>query len=221
MNLLITYNTQARQNIFKLFFLLNLLIVFLLLSSNAIAAFNCNNTQQCGLKGESTYPNIVLGTVVDVADAKETADIYQWARQHGYWKELPEDISTFVKKVQIFSVEVPMAQKLEQITLLMGREDFERSIIKIGDFIRYTPRDSSFFAEGYSTPEKDAYWKLYGCIAVLCSAEDIQCPFNYQSGIFRHADGISLDFNSQDILENKTMIDPQTYLPITPLSNKK
>ena len=220
-NLLINCNTQINQYIINPFSSLSVLIFFLLFSSNTIASFSCNITQQCGLKGESTYPNIVLGAVVDVADAKETADIYQWARQHGYWKELPEDVSTFVKKVQILSVEVPVAQKLEQITLLMGREDFERSIIETGDYIRYTPRDATFFAEGYSSPEKDAYWKLYGCIAVLCSAEDTQCPFTYQSGIFRHADGISLGFDSEDISENKTIIDPQTYLPINPPSKNK
>ncbi|NOQ78114.1 MAG: hypothetical protein GQ546_01800 [Gammaproteobacteria bacterium] len=200
-----------------------IVILLLMLPIFAVASdyYRCNETKQCGLQGDNTYRNIVLGPVVNVADAKQTAKIYQWARREGYWKELPDDVDTFIKKVQILSVKVPVGRKLEQISLLMGREDFDRSIIKPGDYIRYTPRDSSFFSEGYSSPEKDAYWKLYGCIAVLCSAEDTPCPLTYQSGIYRHADGLSLDFDNDGATEKKSGIDPQTYLPIKLPSSKK
>lgn len=198
-------------------------ILFLILSFPAVCSnyYICDDTKQCGLQGDNTYRNIVLGPVVDVANAKQTEKVFKWARSQGYWKELPNDVDTFIKKVQIISVEVPVGRKLEQVSLLMGRKDFERSIIKPGDYIRYTPRDPSFFSEGYTSPEKDAYWKLYGCIAVLCSAEDTQCPLTYQSGIYRHADGISLDLDTGEESKNNTGIDPQTYLPIKLPSNKK
>jgi hypothetical protein len=198
------------------------LIALMMASFSAVSAnyYLCNDTKHCGLQGDNTYRNIVLGPVVDVADAKQSAKIFQWARSQGYWRELPNDVDTFIKKVQILSVEVPVGRTLEQISLLMGREDFERSIVEPGDYIRYTPRDSSFFSEGYTRPEKDAYWKLYGCIAVLCSVEDTQCPSTYQSGIYRHADGISLGLASEDISATKSGIDPQTYLPIKVPSKK-
>ncbi|MCN4145058.1 MAG: hypothetical protein LC437_08580 [Thiohalomonas sp.] len=134
------------------------LIALIMPSFSAMSAnyYLCNDTKHCGLQSNNTYRNIVLGPVVDVADAKQSAKIFQWARSQGYWRELPNDVDIFIKKVQILSVEVPVGRKLEQISLLMAHEDFERSIVEPGDYIPYTPRDSSFFSKGYTRPEKDA-----------------------------------------------------------------
>ena len=149
-----------------------------------------------------------------IANADETRTIYRWARSHGYWQSLPEDEKQFAEKIQILSIEIPEERKLTHISVLMGREEFERGELKVGDYIRYTPRDSSFFSEGYSSPEKDAYWSLYGCVAVLCSAEDIQCPAQYASGIYRHKDGVAVNRNGKPIVDKTRAIDLQSYLPL-------
>ena len=215
MNRFKSSTNQESIDVMRICLFFSIIFISLIFSSSVIASsYNCNELQQCGLKGKNTYPNVVLGAVIDIADNKETAEIYQWARQNGYWQALADDQALFIKKVQLLSIEIPVEQRLETITLLMGREDYERSMVEQGDYIRYTPRDSTFFAEGYSSPEKDAYWKLYGCVAILCRAEDIECSGGYQSGVYSHADGLSLTLDSEEVLPAGSRIDPQTYLPI-------
>ena len=63
------------------------LFISLLLISTTVSGtgFTCDEVSRCGLQGDNSYPNIVLGTVAAIANADETRTIYRWARSHGYW----------------------------------------------------------------------------------------------------------------------------------------
>jgi len=189
------------------------------------SGFGCNTEERCGLPDDGPYPHLVLGTVAAVADAAEAEEIYHWARAQGYWSSLPEDPAAFVKAIQILSLELPSAGGTERMTFLMGRVHFDAIRIAPGDYVRYIPRES--YPSGQETPmskktgEPDAYRQLYGCIALLCRAEDLLCPARYRSGVYRPTDGAPLDPQTGTVLTQGTHVDPVTYLPVAAPPHKK
>lgn len=174
--------------------------------------FDCTHPR-CGLPGDGPYHDIVVGRIAHEATDKQAAAIFRWARAHGYWKGLPADVKGFQKTVQIMAVEIQGPQGPKDLTLLMGRPDFEAVGIAVGDTVRFRPHPST--AGSPETQASDPYWQLFGCIAVLCRAEDRACARRYVPGIYRHADGVALDADSGAPIHGGIRIDTGTYLPLT------
>lgn len=203
------------NNLFKNVFA-KVLFVLLTLGSSAASAdsFDCDENH-CNLFARGTYPNLVVGEVAAVASDKEAIKVFRWAKSHGHWPTLPDDESAFVKLVQVMSIAVPNDGETTELTLLMSREEFETSEIYPGDFARYT---SHLFDEPMSATfeSKTArlYWDLFGCIAVLCRADDKDCPNRYAPGVYRVKDGIGLDPETGKPLTPVRKVDPETYFPL-------
>jgi len=175
--------------------------------------YDCSETARCGLPGDGANPKLVLGRVLDVADETEAMTIFHWARDHGYWSGLPDDAPAFAKAIQVMSVEVPAGSELNPVTLLMGRKEFNTIGIASGDFVRHAPHPLAEVAlPGYPNDPKDPYWAIFGCIAVLCRADDVDCPQKYQAGIYDQQ-GLPIDPGSGQPLTARPAIDPITYLP--------
>ncbi|UTW11524.1 hypothetical protein [Marinobacterium rhizophilum] len=179
--------------------------------------FDCASFR-CGLQGDGSYPHLVVGTVRRIADETNSKAVYDWARKNEYWALLPDDQARFTQSIQMVSVEIPSQSGVEEITLLMGREDFDAIKIQAGDLVRYRPHESSYGAAKnqptYSQGTSRPYWDLFGCIAVLCRAEDEKCPQRYSSGIYRLSDGVALNHHGQVVSDAARRIDIITYLPV-------
>ena len=180
------------------------------------APFDCSS-DACGLPGDGPFSNLVVGTVKRVANDADARTVFHWARKHGYWAALAEDAQRFPHTIQMMSVEVPGARGPREITLLMGRGHYDAIRIVAGDLVRYTPRRPGNAAPDSKDPGADAYRKLFGCIAVLCRAEDRSCPARYTAGVYRLGDGVQLGADLGTPLAGGVQVDTGTYLPIRPI----
>ena len=202
---------SARAN--ALWRVFSLLLAILSPSWAFSSPFDCIN-QQCGLPVTEAYPHLVLGTVTSVATDSEVGQVYEWARENGYWSEIPDDRERFIRTMRLVSVTIPGPDGPEDWTLIMGREHFSAIHIAPGDFVRYTPHQTQLAAGQFDDPAEAAYWNLYGCIAVLCRAEDAACPARYRPGVFNRDNGVQLDLHSGAPLIGGTRIETGTYLPL-------
>ncbi len=197
--------------------LLQLLCGCFLLSTVSVASesvpFDCTNND-CDLLGDGPFEQLVVGSVVKVATNAEAEAVFHWAREHGYWAALPDDAARFAKTIQMMSIKVGTKEKQKIVTLLMGREHYDAVKIAAGDFIRYTPHDTSGSAPKFEDPADTAYWNLFGCIAVLCRADDTSCPSRYVSGAFSRANGKQLDLDKMTPIADGILIDTGTYMPL-------
>jgi hypothetical protein len=176
-------------------------------------SFDCDRNQ-CGLQGDGTYPNLVLGTVRKVADETEANAVYHWAKHYGYWAELPDDQKQFTRLIKMLSVEIPGRYGVEEVTLLMGREHYDSIEIRVGDLVRYRPHETDASRPASADEAARPFWNLFGCIAVLCRGDDSQCPDRYSTGIYRVTDGIALNQNGDAPAQGVKRIDPVTYFPL-------
>lgn len=188
-----------------------LLACFISIAAYA-ASFDCG-TDACGLPGDGSFPNIVVGTVKRVADDTEAQVVFHWARAHGYWATLPKDPPRFVRTIQMMLIEIPGARNPRDITLLMGREHYDAIKIAAGDLVRYIPHESGRSAPKFEERGANAYWELFGCIAVLCRAEDKACPARYAPGVYRLNDGVQLGLDLRTPVAGGVWVDPGTYMP--------
>jgi hypothetical protein len=177
------------------------------------APFDCS-AEACGLPGDGPFPDLVVGTVKRVADDTEAQTVFGWARAHGYWATLPEDPQRFAFTIQPMSIEIPGAEGPRDITLLMGREHYDAIKIAAGDLVRYIPHETGRSAPGFDDRGANAYWELFGCIAVLCRAEDMACPARYAPGVYRVNDGVPLGADLQTPVAGGVRVDPGTYMPM-------
>lgn len=186
-------------------------------SAGAAEAPLCDERPACGLLGgpsDQAYQGVILGKVVNVLDEKTEAGIFDWARRHGYWSQLPEDPAAFTRGVQMLSVEIPVGDHIQPVTLLMGRKDFMAAGIEAGDFIRYRPHPTDQVGlPGYPLDPKDPYWAVFGCMAVLCTKDDIACPSGYVPGVYDQA-GRPRDLETGQPDLTRGPIDPMTYRPV-------
>lgn len=190
------------------------LILFSFIPQLHAAPFDCSN-DQCGLHSKSSYPHVVVGTVKAVATDTQASTAYRWARHQGYWSTVPDDEIRFVQFVQLMSIEIPSVSAPENITLLMGRDEYEASPILPGDLVRYTPHRLSEPASPiYDDTTARTYWDLFGCIAVLCRADDTHCPGRYVEGVYRVTDGVRLSSRTGKPIPSAVRIDTGTYLPL-------
>ncbi|NVK41087.1 MAG: hypothetical protein HWE39_07570 [Oceanospirillaceae bacterium] len=178
------------------------------------ASFDCSR-EQCGLHSKDSYPHFVVGTVKAVASNAQAGSVFRWARQRGYWSTVPDDETRFVHFVQLMSVEIPGETAPVNFTLLMGRDEYEASPIQPGDLVRYTPHQLNEPASPiYDDVTARDYWNLFGCIAVLCRADDQHCPGRYVEGVYRVSDGIRLSARTGEPFSSDIRIDTDTYLPL-------
>ena len=177
------------------------------------ASFDCG-TDACGLPGDGPFPNIVVGTVKRVAGDAEAQAVFDWARAHGYWATLPVDAQRFARTIQMMSIEIPGSEGPRDVTLLMGREHYEAIKIAAGDLVRYIPHETARSAPRFEDRGAHAYWKLFGCIAVLCRAADKACPVRYAPGVYRLNDGGQLGPDLRTPVAGGMRVDPGTYLPM-------
>lgn len=177
------------------------------------ASFDCERNR-CGLKNDGSYPYLVLGSVKKVASDSDADAVFGWAKENGYWTALPDNQAQFRQSIQMMSVEIPGQGGVEEITLLMGREDYDAIAIKAGDLVRYTPHEMNQSSPAFAKATNRPYWNLFGCIAVLCRADDGKCSQRYSTGTFGVVDGIALSSHGDTPEDVTKRIDPITYLPI-------
>lgn len=188
-------------------------LAFLLSAPVEAIPFDCASAD-CGLPGDGPYPHLVVGAVRRVADESDAEAVFRRARTRGYWAALPDDLPGFIRAIQMMSIEIPGADGPEEITLLMGREHFDAIKIAAGDLVRYIPHPPGHSAPPSNDPAAAAYWSLFGCIAVLCRAQDRLCPARHVQGVYGLGDGVQLDAHTRAPLAGGARVDPGTYLPI-------
>jgi len=178
------------------------------------ASFDCSK-EQCGLHSKDYYPHFVVGTAKGIATDAQAGSVYRWARNRGYWSAIPDDANRFVKFVKLISIETQGETEPENFTLLMGLDEYEASPIMPGDLVRYTPHQlTEPVSPIYDDVAARTYWDLFGCIAVLCRADDKHCPDRYVQGVYRVTDGIRLSARTGKPLLSDIRIDTGTYLPL-------
>jgi len=175
--------------------------------------YDCHK-KHCGLISDGPYPNVILGTVTHVATPAEVKTIYHWARKHGYWASLQGGEERFVKTIKILSVQLPKRYDSKVVTLLMGTSFYDAIKIEKGDFVRYTPHANPKPSKPFKDPSEQAYWHLFGCIAVLCRAVDKACPSSYVPGVYGRLDGKERTLVSGKPVKNGIRINPMTYWPL-------
>lgn len=197
----------------RIFRILGAIPLILLVSLAKAAPFDCH-TGTCGLHGDGPFSKLVVGKVTRVADDAEARAVFDWARTNGFWADLDADPRRFVDNIQMMSIQIPAEQGSREITLLMGREHYEAISILAGDLVRYIPHEADSATPESGNHEADPYWKLFGCIAVLCRAEDLICLSRYAPGVYRLNDGVRLSEDLRTPLFSATRVDPLTYLPM-------
>ncbi len=174
--------------------------------------FDCARNK-CGLLTLENNPDLVVGTVEAVATQAQMKTVFQWARRHGYWKDLPADGHGYPDFVQLLSITVHSPSGNRSVTVLMTREEFDASSLAHGALVRYSPHDAAHDAITYPDPAKQSYWVLVGCVAQLCAPEDKECRPRYRPGRFARHSGAQLNVDTGQPLRNGVEIDPQTLLP--------
>ncbi len=188
-------------------------------SMNSFAAdpFNCQHNR-CGLQGDGTYPNLVLGTVEHIGQGKDSEQVYHWAHQHGWWKTLPDDAHKFAKNVHPILIKVPTVKGSALVIGLMTDDEFQTAPLQIGDFVRYSPHDANHPHPKENTPDAWAYWRLVGCVQVICRASDKKCMQGFRFGVYQLKTGIPIDLKTGKTTPAVPGIDPITYAPKTKLN---
>lgn len=186
----------------------------------AASAFDCAN-RQCGLQRDGAYPHVVVGTIQQIGAGKESERVFRWARKHGWWQALPNDAARFAKTIRPVALRTRTPVGPLLITNLMGDDEFQTAPLQVGDLVRYSPHGRSHERPAEDTPEAWAYWKLYGCIQVLCRVKDKDCMSRYRPGVYSRDSGEPVDIKTDKPLPGGVAIDPSSYLPRQPVSDKR
>jgi hypothetical protein len=171
--------------------------------------------RRCGLEGDGTYPHLVLGTIQTIGSGQSSEAVFHASRARGWWKALPNDAAGFAKAVRPVAIQVQTRKGAVTMTMLMGDDEFQSAPLNVGDFVRYSPHDAAHPAPKEDTPAAWAYWKLIGCIQVICRQGDSPCLNHYHSGIFDHESGAELDARTRKPVHGGLTIDPVSYLTKT------
>lgn len=181
-------------------------------SALAASAFDCAR-HQCGLQRDGTYPSVVVGTIQQIGAGKESERIFRWARKQGWWQALPNDAARFAKTIRPVALRTRTPEGPLTITNLMGDDEFQLAPLQVGDLVRYSPHGKSHERPAVDTPEAWAYWKLYGCIQVLCRAKDKDCIGRYRPGVYNRDSGVLIHIKTDKPIPGGIAIDPVSYLP--------
>lgn len=178
----------------------------------SVPQFACARAR-CGLQGDGTYHHLVLGQIVVIGSGTASERVFRHARSYGWWRALPADAHGFAKYVRPIELRVHTSHGSTLMTLLMGDDEFKTAPLRIGDFVRYSAHDAEHPAPAENTPAAWAYWRLVGCIQVICRVEDSSCRRRYRSGVFDESSGKELDIQTKQVLAGGLVIDPVSYLP--------
>lgn len=120
-----------------------LLLVFIAATPIALAnSFDCASNH-CGLPTRGNNSHLIVGTIESVATRVQTKEVFQWARHHGYWSNLPDNADGFTKFVQLVSLAVKSSTGSHSVTVLMTRKEFDASPLQKGALVRYSPHDAA------------------------------------------------------------------------------
>lgn len=202
-----------------------ILLVSFLIAINSFAAeksekpFDCSS-RKCGLISDDSYNNFVVGTVEAVASPEISTQIFTWAKQNNWWKNLPKETEGFNKSIKLISIRTNTSDGVQLITTMTSMEEYEVAPLNKGDLVRYSPH-----GKHYSPPENASqaflsYWYLHGCVLSLCTNGDTACSNRYKWGVYNRDTGKEVDVKSSMPIQKGIIIDTKTFFPINPDDKK-
>ena len=169
---------------------------------------------QCGLRADGAYANLVIGRLEYVGSAADMATVFHWAKAHRYWKNLPLSAESYLRDVQLVTISVPKRLSSQPVTLFMLQSEYAAAPYHVGDLVRYAPHDAAHDEAAKGSP---AYLALFhglsGCVATLCQKNDKACFARYRQGAFNTTHGQSLDLETGRLIQGGIRIDPTSLLP--------
>lgn len=185
------------------------------LSASAAQLPDCNDGEKCGLMADGPYGSYVIGMLTHIGSDDDLRRVFRWAKQNGYWKLLPNNEESYIRRVKLVTIKYPGPISPLEATVFMERSEFESAPYELGDFVRYTPHDGT-----HDTPpdDREAYilfHGLTGCVAVLCTKGDAACSARYQAGLFSKDTGQQIDPLTGQQKRQGIDIDPISLLPDT------
>ncbi len=167
----------------------------------------------CGLFSDGAYPNLVIGKLAHIGTDEEMKQVYQWAKSHGYWQNLPNSADPYFHDLKLVTITLPPGQGNGTITVIMQKEEFNSAPYVVGDLVRYSPHDAVHEAPKGSVDAITLFHKLSGCVATLCRQGDATCAKSYQDGVFNTTQGIPVSLKTGQEVDG-TRINPLSLLPI-------
>lgn len=172
-------------------------------------------TDHCGLHADGPYPDYVIGTLVHIGTDADLQQVYAWAKQHGYWKSLPDSVTPYLQDVKLVTIKLPRSMAPDPVTVFVTQQEYRVSPYRVGDLVRYSPH--GFDHE--IPPKKDAadaalFHGLTGCVALLCRQGDRDCAKRYVQGVFTKAQGEQVDLRTGQVMADGLRIDPVSLLPV-------
>lgn len=177
----------------------------------APGAFDCH-ALACGLPAENAFPHFVVGRITAIADAREATALFETMRAHGRWAQLPGDGEAFRRHVQPVVID---AGDGASFVVLTGQDEMRAAPLGVGDLVRYSPHRGRFEVPP-TEPTAAAYWRVDGCVAVLCRAADRACAGRYLAGVYRTRDGRQLAPPAFVPRPHGHTIDTTTMTPLAP-----
>lgn len=151
------------------------LLAVVLLSVLAQNAFAGCTSPLCNLATDGAYDKIVIGTLTHVASDEELARVLHWAKQKGYWQQLPNAIAPYLKYIKL--VTLAPSDDYQPMALFMMQREYEAAPLNVGDRVRYRPHAPQW--EAPKEPKASALFHgLTGCVATLCAKADTSRPFH-------------------------------------------
>ncbi|NNM52276.1 MAG: hypothetical protein HKM02_08635 [Pseudomonadales bacterium] len=172
--------------------------------------FGCKHSH-CNLQGDGTYPNVVVGIIRRIGHDQDSQQVFRWARHQEWWKPLPDDASAFASHVRPILLQTQGPHGHTSFTGLMGEDEFDTAPLNEGDLVRYSPHDAQHPSPAENTPAAWAYWRLVGCIQVLCRAGDKACIKPYRLGSYQHDTGKEVNLATGHVLTHGAVINPVNY----------
>lgn len=170
---------------------------------------------RCGLRADGAYPNYVIGRLARVGAGADLAQVFDWAKHHGYWRSLPSAMGPYLADVTLLAIRLPSAEARQPITVFVTRQEYRVSPYRVGDLVRYSPHG----ADHEIPPKPDAddaalFHGLTGCVALLCRRGDRARARRYLQGVFTKTAGRQVDVHTGRVMAGGSRIDPVSLLPV-------
>lgn len=173
------------------------------------------STARCGLLVDGAYPNLVIGRLAHVATPSNLQQTFEWAKAHGYWKQLPSRLKPYLRDVQQVTLEVKQGAVTHPVTLFMLHTEYAAAPYRVGDLVRYAPHDAAHDEAATGTADDLALFHgLTGCVATLCEKGDRACFARYRQGAFNPVHGQQVSLTSGKAMSPGVRIDPISLLPV-------
>ncbi|MDR2127914.1 MAG: hypothetical protein LBP52_02450, partial [Burkholderiaceae bacterium] len=161
------------------------------------------------------YPHLVVGVIENALDDAQSRALYQAGLQKQPWKTLGASADEFVRFVKPVVIRPQDgAASAPAYLVLMGQDEYAPGALQPGDLVRYSPHPASHPKPAEGTAASQAFWQLYGCVAVLCKAGDAACFASYRQGLFSKQSGQALSHASETPLPKGPVIDTTSMLPV-------